>query len=84
MMYTVKKLMFSAFSSTLLFIHIRKHYYYACFRKWRTAMLKIKNLGYNSTHTHGINMERPNGMGHYLMLLLKSAAYIEVSEKAIC
>ena len=132
MMYTVKKLMFSAFSSTLLFmliarkafsrislgsgyigeffpaythnmlilllfsgifnhfalliptIHICKHYYYACFRKWRTAMLKIKNLGYNSTHTHGINMERPNGMGHYLMLLVKSAAYFEFSENAIC
>lgn len=132
MMYTVKKLMFSAFSSTLLFmliarkafsrislgsgyigeffpaythnmlilllfsgifnhfalliptIHICKHYYYACFRKWRTAMLKIKNLGYNSTHTHGINMERPNGMGHYLMLLVKSAAYFEFPENAIC
>lgn len=47
-------------------------------------MLKIKNLGYNSTHTHGINMERPNGMGHYLMLLVKSAAYFEFSENAIC
>ena len=47
-------------------------------------MLKIKNLGYNSTHTHGINMERPNGMGHYLMLLVKSAAYFEFPENAIC
>ncbi len=47
-------------------------------------MLKIKNLGYNSTHTHGINMERPKGMGHYLMLLVKSAAYFEFSENAIC
>lgn len=47
-------------------------------------MLKITNLGYNSTHVHGINMERPNGMGHYLMLLVKSAAYFEFSEKAIC
>lgn len=47
-------------------------------------MLKITNLGYNSTHAHGINMERPNGMGHYLMLLVKSAAYFEFSEKAIC
>lgn len=47
-------------------------------------MLKIKNLGYNSTHTHGINMECPNGMGHYLMLLVKSAAYFEFSENTIC
>ena len=47
-------------------------------------MLKITNLGYNSTHVHGINMERPNGMGHYLMLLVKSAAYFEFLEKAIC
>ena len=132
MMYTVKKLMFSAFSSTLLFmliahkafsrislgsgyigeffpaythnmlilllfsgifnhfslliptIHICKHYYYVSFTNEGTAMLKIKNLGYNSTHTHGINMERPNGMGHYLMLLVKSAAYFEFSENAIC
>lgn len=47
-------------------------------------MLKIKNLGYNSTHTHGINMERPNGMGHYLMLLVKSAAYFEFPEDMVC
>ena len=75
---------FNHFSLLIPTIHICKHYYYVSFTNGGTAMLKIKNLGYNSTHTHGINMERPNGMGHYLMLLVKSAAYFEFSENAIC
>ena len=75
---------FNHFALLIPTIHICKHYYYVSFTNGGTAMLKIKNLGYNSTHTHGINMERPNGMGHYLILLVKSAAYFEFSENAIC
>lgn len=47
-------------------------------------MLKIRYMGYNNTHPDGINMERPGGMGHYLMLLVKSDAYFEFPEETIC
>ena len=40
-------------------------------------MLKIKNMGYNSTHPNGIHMERPEGMGDYLMIIIKTPAYFE-------
>lgn len=46
-------------------------------------MLKIRYMGYNNTHPDGINMERPGGMGHYLMLLVKSDAYFEFPEETI-
>ncbi len=46
-------------------------------------MLKIRYMGYNNTHPDGINMERPDGMGHYLMLLVKSDAYFEFPEETI-
>ena len=108
MMYTVKKLIFSAFFEADYTDFIVNFTIYNCTEivKHEFAskiaqrpfianahinyiyggiyiMLKIRYMGYNNTHPDGINMERPGGMGHYLMLLVKSDAYFEFPEETI-
>ena len=108
MMYTVKKLIFSAFFEADYTDFIVNFTIYNCTEivKHEFAskiaqrpfianahinyiyggiyiMLKIRYMGYNNTHPDGINMERPGGMGHYLLLLVKSNAYFEFPEETI-
>ncbi len=40
-------------------------------------MLTVRNIGHNSTHQNGINVDRPEGHERYLFLLVKSPAYFE-------
>lgn len=47
-------------------------------------MLKIRNMGYNSTHPNGINTDRPEGMDNNLLLLVKSPAYFEFTKEQLC
>lgn len=46
-------------------------------------MIRIRNVGYNSTHQNGINMERPEGVDYYMMLLVKSPAYFEFTHEQL-
>lgn len=44
-------------------------------------MITIKNMGYNSVHRDGINIDRPEGGMRYLLLLVKSPAYFEFTRE---
>ncbi len=44
-------------------------------------MIKIRNMGYNSTHKNGLNIERPDGISRYLLVFVKSPAYFEFTDK---
>lgn len=44
-------------------------------------MIAIRNMGFNSVHKDGINIERPEGGMRYLLLLVKSPAYFEFTKE---
>jgi AraC family transcriptional regulator of arabinose operon len=41
--------------------------------------MKIVNIGYNHCHDADLNIERPNGSGDYLLLLLKTPSTFEIN-----